>query len=180
MEYRCIFAGFGGQGVISMGTILAYAAMVDGKQCTFFPAYGIAMRGGTANCTVVVSDSDIASPVVYTPTVLVVMNDLSFDHFQPMVSKNGTMFVNSSLVERKTNRTDLKIIEIPANDIAIEGGDARMANMAMLGAVVKYTGMVSLAAVEEAMKKTFPPKILHLVPKNVKVLEKGAAACVNQ
>ena len=176
MEYRCIYAGFGGQGVISMGMMMAYAGMVDGKQSTFFPAYGIAMRGGTANCTVVISDSDIASPVVYEPTIMVVMNDLSFDYFQPLVAKNGTMFVNSSLVERSTNRTDLKIIEVPANDIAIEGGDARMANMAMLGAVVKVTGMVSMAAVEQAMKKTFPEKILHLVAKNVKVLENGAAA----
>ncbi|MBL8026767.1 MAG: 2-oxoacid:acceptor oxidoreductase family protein [Fibrobacteres bacterium] len=176
MEYRCIFAGFGGQGVISMGMMLAYAGMVDGKQSTFFPAYGIAMRGGTANCTVVVSDSEIASPVVYAPTVMVVMNDLSFDHFQPMIAKNGTMFVNSSLVERKTNRSDIKIVEVAANDIAVAGGDSRMANMAMLGAVVKATGMVSMASVGEAMKKTFPSKILHLVSKNIAVLENGAAA----
>ncbi len=176
MEYRCIFAGFGGQGIISMGTTLAYAGMIDNKQCTFFPAYGIAMRGGTANCTVVVSDSTIASPVVNAPTVMVVMNELSLDHFQPMIAKGGTLFINSTLVNKKAIRTDIDIIEIPANKIAVDCGDARMANMAMLGAVVARKKIVSLPSVIDAMKKSFPPKIAHLIDKNIRALEQGAVS----
>jgi len=173
MEHRCIFAGFGGQGIISMGTLLAYAGMMGGKQTTFFPAYGIAMRGGTANCTVVVSDGEIASPVVYDPNVMVVMNELSLDHFQPWVAPKGLLFVNSSLVNRKVSRTDIQSVYVNATGLAIDAGDARMANMAMLGAIMKVSGMLPLEPIVKAIIKTFPPKIAHLAEKNHKVLEMG-------
>jgi 2-oxoglutarate ferredoxin oxidoreductase subunit gamma len=176
MEHRCIFAGFGGQGIISMGTLLAYAGMTAGKQCTFFPEYGIAMRGGTANCTVIVSDDEIASPVVNSPNVLVVMNELSLDHFQSRLEPGGMLFVNSSLVTKTVTRTDVKPFYVKATGIAIDGGDSRMANMAMLGGLIKATGMLPMDALFKAMEKTFPPKILHLLDKNKKVMEKAFQA----
>lgn len=173
MEHRCIFAGFGGQGIVSMGTLLAYAGMFDGKQVTFFPSYGIAMRGGTANCTVVVADGDIASPIVNDPSVVIVMNDPSFDCFQPMVAPGGFLLVNSSLIGRKAAREDIQAAYLPATGIALEKGDGRMANMAMLGGLIKLTNIVSLAAVEEAMRKTFSSKLQKLIGRNREVLQLG-------
>ena len=173
MEYRCKFAGFGGQGIISMGMLAAYAGMIDGKQVTFFPEYGIAMRGGMANCTVIVSDSAIASPVVSDPNLVVAMNDLSFEGFQPQVAPGGTLIVNSSLVDKKVSRTDIRGMYVNATVIALENGDGRMANMVMLGGVLKATGMISLDAVSQAMVKTFPAKLQRLIGKNQEVMKLG-------
>lgn len=173
MEHRCIFAGFGGQGILSMGTLLAYAGMCDGKQVTFFPSYGIAMRGGTANCSVVVAGGDIASPIVNDPDVVIAMNEPSFDCFQPMVAPGGLLLVNSSLVHKKIARPDIRGAYLPATGIALESGDGRMANMAMLGALVRLTDLVSLAAVDEAMRKTFSAKLQKLIGKSREVLQLG-------
>jgi 2-oxoglutarate ferredoxin oxidoreductase subunit gamma len=156
-----------------MGMLSAYAGMLAGKCSTFFPAYGIAMRGGTANCTVIISDNEIASPIVSDPNVMVVMNELSLDHFEPMVSTDGTLFVNESLVNKKVGRSDVNDVYIKATGIALEKGDGRMANMAMLGGVLKATGMLPLETFFEAMEKTFPPKIKHLVGKNREVMQQG-------
>ena len=173
MEHRCIFAGFGGQGIVSMGTLLAYAGLFDRKQVTFFPSYGIAMRGGTANCTVVVADGEIASPIVNDPGVVIAMNDPSFDCFQPMVAPGGLLLVNSSLIGRKAARKDIRAAYLPATGIALEKGDGRMANMAMLGGLIKLTNIVSLDAVEEAMRKTFSAKLQKLIGRNREVLRSG-------
>lgn len=173
MEHRCIFAGFGGQGVVSMGTLVAYAGMVDGRQVTFFPSYGIAMRGGMANCTVVVSDEEIGSPIVNDPTVVVAMNEPSFDFFQAKVAPGGLLFVNSSLVTKQVSRPDVRGVYVNATGIALEQGDGRMANMVMLGAVMKLTSMVSFAAVEKAMDKTFSTKLHKLIGKNLQVMKLG-------
>jgi 2-oxoglutarate ferredoxin oxidoreductase subunit gamma len=131
------------------------------------------MRGGTANCTVIVSDSDIASPIVSNPNVIAAMNELSLDHFQPMVVRDGTVFVNQSLVNKKAGRTDVKAVYVKATGIALENGDGRMANMAMLGGVLKATGMLPLETMLSAMEKTFPAKIKHLVGVNQKVMREG-------
>lgn len=173
MEYRCKFAGFGGQGIISMGMLAAYGGMIDGKQVTFFPEYGIAMRGGMANCTVIVSDGAVASPVVSDPNVVVAMNDLSFDGFQPQVAPGGTLIVNSSLVNKKVSRSDIQGRYVNATVIALEHGDGRMANMVMLGALLKATGMISLDAINQAMVKTFPAKLQRLIGKNQEVMKIG-------
>ncbi|MEI6564548.1 MAG: 2-oxoacid:acceptor oxidoreductase family protein [bacterium] len=170
MDQRCIFAGFGGQGVISMGTLVAYAGMVEGKQVTFFPSYGIAMRGGMANCTVVVSNNEIGSPIVHDPNVVVAMNEMSFDYFQPLVAPGGLLFVNSSLVNNTVSRPDIRGVYVNATGIALEKGDGRMANMVMLGGVLKITRMVSREAVEKAMDKIFSAK-LH--EKNLDVMKLG-------
>lgn len=176
MEYRCIFAGFGGQGVVSMGTLLAHAAMIANRHTTFFPAYGIAMRGGSANCTVIVSDDPVASPVVTDPDVMVVMNNVSLDYFQSWVAPGGWLFVNASLVDKKALRTDVKTVYVQATKMAVDEGDVRMANMAMMGAVMKMTGMLPLEPLIEAMIKISPPKIRHLIGKNQHVLEMGYAS----
>lgn len=176
MEYRCIFAGFGGQGVVSMGTLLAHAAMMANRQTTFFPAYGIAMRGGSANCTVIVSDAAVASPVVTEPDVMVVMNDVALEHFQGRVAPGGWLFINSTLVTKPVRRTDVKAVYVQATRLAVEEGDVRMANMAMLGAVMKVTGMLPLEPLIEAMIKISPEKIRHLIGKNRHLLELGYAS----
>ncbi len=176
MEYRCIIAGFGGQGIVSMGTLLAYAGMITNRQTTFFPAYGIAMRGGRANCTVIVSDGQVASPVVTEPTVMVAMNDIALDFFQSWVAPGGWLFVNASLTGKQVERKDIVPVYVQATKLAIEGGDSRMANMAMLGAVMKVTGMLPLEPLGQAMAKTFPAKIQHLIEKNRRVLEMGHAS----
>ncbi len=176
MEHRCIFAGFGGQGVISMGTLLAHAGMVEGRQVTFFPSYGIAMRGGMANCTVVVSDDEIGTPIVKDPTVVVAMDEASFDLFQGRLSAGGLLFVNASLVNKRNSRPDIKAVYVNATEIALKQGDGRMANMVMLGAVIKLTRMVSIEAVEKAMHKTFPQKLQPLIGRNLQVMKLGFEA----
>ncbi|MEI8351322.1 MAG: 2-oxoacid:acceptor oxidoreductase family protein [bacterium] len=176
MQFRCIFAGFGGQGIVSMGTLLAYAGMTANRQTTFFPSYGIAMRGGNANCTVIVSDDRIASPVVPDPDIMVVMNDASLSFFQSRVLPGGRLFINTSLISRKVERTDLTPVYVQATQMATEGGDSRMANMAMLGALIKVTGMLPLDSLVQAMHKTFPARIHHLIEKNKHVLEMGYAS----
>lgn len=176
MEHRCIFAGFGGQGVISMGTLVAYAGMIEGRQVTFFPSYGIAMRGGMANCTVVVSDQEIGTPIVNAPTVVVAMDEASFDQFQGRLAAGGLLFVNASLVNKRNARPDIKAVYVNATEIALKQGDGRMANMVMLGAVLKLTGMVSIEAVEKAMHKTFSGKLQKLIAGNLRVMKLGFEA----
>jgi 2-oxoglutarate ferredoxin oxidoreductase subunit gamma len=176
MEHRCIFAGFGGQGIISMGTLLAYAGMTAGKQVTFYPEYGIAMRGGTANCTVIVSDTEIGSPVVNNPTMVAAMNEFSLEKFEPWLMPGGLLFINSSLTAKPASRKDVKVFQVKATGLAIEGGDSRMANMAMLGAILKTTNMLTLDVMIKSMEKSFPPKLRPLLDKNKNVMEMGFRA----
>ncbi|OGJ89288.1 MAG: 2-oxoacid:ferredoxin oxidoreductase subunit gamma [Candidatus Raymondbacteria bacterium RifOxyA12_full_50_37] len=173
MEHKVLIAGFGGQGVIVTGTLLAHAAMYAGKNTTFYPAYGIAMRGGMANCTVVVSDEEIGSPVVAHPTVLIVMNTESLDYFLPRVEEGTIVVVNASLVNKEADRNDVRPVYVRANDIANEYGDSRMANMAMLGGMIKATGMLPLESVHETMKKILTGKLAHMLKPNQEVLRKG-------
>ncbi len=171
-----MFAGFGGQGILSMGSLLASSGMMAGLHTTFYPAYGIAMRGGNANCTVIVSDDEVASPVVSHPDLMVVMNETSFDFFQSWTAPGGWMFVNSSMTEKPVERNDVRPVYVQATRIATEVGDSRMANMAMLGAVIKVTGILPFDTVLTAMVKTCPAKILHLLEKNKQVFANGYAA----
>lgn len=173
MEHRCIFAGFGGQGIISLGSLVANAGMADNRFVTFFPSYGIAMRGGMANCTVVVSDEEIGSPIVNNPSVLMVMDEVSYDCFQGRVASGGLLFVNSSMVNKRISRPDVKAVYINATSIAQAHGDGRMANMAMLGAVIKLTGIVSFEAVEVSIKKIQSAKLHPLIEKNLQVMKLG-------
>ncbi len=174
MTHSFVFAGFGGQGVMLMGQILAQAGMIEGKHVTWFPSYGPEMRGGTANCTVVVSDEVVASPVVENPLEVVAMNIPSLLKFEPKVKTNGFLFINSSVVDRKPTRKDIQIFEIPVNDIAEKLGNVRVANMVMLGAVVQVTKCVDLDSVVEAMKYKLTGRGSQIIELNIKAIHEGS------
>ena len=158
MLIKTLFAGFGGQGVLSMGLNLAQAAMLEGKQVTYLPSYGAEVRGGTANCTIAISDEEIASPVASSPEFIVAMNQPSLIRFQNQIQSGGLFFVNSSLVEAEISRGDVDIINVPANRIAEELGNPRSANIVMLGAFTKKSNIVSLSSVIEGLKDAFKNK----------------------
>jgi 2-oxoglutarate ferredoxin oxidoreductase subunit gamma len=147
MLIKTIFAGFGGQGVLSMGLNLAQAAMLEDRYVTYLPAYGAEVRGGTANCTVSVSDEEIASPVASAPTFVVAMNQPSMIRFQNKIHSGGVFFLNSSLIKEQVSRGDMEIVNVPANAIAEQMGNVRSANMIMLGAFIKKSNIVHLESV---------------------------------
>ena len=172
MLIKAIFAGFGGQGVLSMGLSLTRSAMLEGKNVTYLPSYGAEVRGGTANCTVAISDEDIASPVASSPEFIVVMNQPSLVRFQNQVQSGGVLLVNSSLVEADISRGDIDVVSVPANAIAEELGSPRSANMVMLGAFTKKSNLVSLSSVIEELKNTLKNK-QKLIAINKKALTAG-------
>ena len=172
---RVICAGFGGQGVMSMGQLLTYAGMLEGKEVSWLPSYGPEMRGGTANCAVTVSDKPVGSPVISgDATCAIVMNLPSLDKFESEVKPGGKILVNSSLIERKVERKDIDVYYIPANDIALELGNPKVANMIMLGAYLQIEPTVEVDSILEAFKKVFGPTKEKFVPLNQIALEKGA------
>lgn len=167
-----IMAGFGGQGLMFIGKLLAYSAMKAGKHVTWIPSYGPEMRGGTANCTVVISSEEIGSPVITSPQALIIMNNPSLEAFEPRLQTQGLLFLNSSLITRQLRREDVKAIAVPANEIAVEIGEKRTANMVMLGAYVARTEVVSKESILEGLKGFFGKKIQFL-DVNTKAFEKG-------
>jgi len=172
MLIRTVIAGFGGQGVMSMGLSLAQAAMFEAKNVTYLPSYGAEVRGGTANCTVVISDDEIASPVASAPEFVIAMNQPSVVRFQNQLQSGGLFFVNSSLVESEISRGDINIVRVPANSVAETLGSPRSANMVMLGAFIKKSGLVSFDSMIEALKSTLGRK-QKLVAINEKALKAG-------
>ncbi|WP_425060984.1 Pyruvate synthase subunit PorC [Sporomusa carbonis] len=158
MTHEIIMAGFGGQGVMLMGQLLTYAGMIENRQVSWIPSYGPEMRGGTANCSVIVSDEPIGAPIVSEPTVVVAMNLPSLDKFEPMIQPGGILIINSSLIEQDAKRTDIKAYQVPANDIAAELGNIKTANMVIVGALIGATGVVSNEAVLKAFAKMFAKK----------------------
>jgi len=172
---RVICAGFGGQGVMSMGQLLTYAGMIEGKEVSWLPSYGPEMRGGTANCSVTVSDKPVGSPVISgDATCAIVMNLPSLEKFESEVKPGGKILVNSSLIERKVERKDVDVYYIPANDIALELGNPKVANMIMLGAYLQTEPTVEVDSILEAFKKVFGPSKEKFIPLNKDALEKGA------
>jgi 2-oxoglutarate ferredoxin oxidoreductase subunit gamma len=170
-----IFAGFGGQGVLFAGQLLAYAAMDEGRHVTWIPSYGPEMRGGTANCTVVVADDPIGSPLVSQPGVAVVFNKPSFDKYEPLVAPGGLLVVNSALVETTSERADISVLPVPATTEAEElSGNARLANMVMLAAMLTARPVVPLDAIRAALEAHLPEHRRDMLPDNYKALERGA------
>ncbi|KPV64154.1 MAG: Ketoisovalerate oxidoreductase subunit VorA [Candidatus Bathyarchaeota archaeon BA1] len=165
-------SGFGGQGLMFIGKLLAYSAMKEGRNVTWIPSYGPEMRGGTANCTVVISDEEIGSPVILRPQALIIMNNPSLERFEPQLQSNGLLVLNSSVVTRPTTRKDIKIIAIPANEIAAKVGNERAANMVMLGAYIAYTKVVSEGSILAGLEELFGKKIA-LLEENKHALEEG-------
>jgi len=172
MLIKTIFAGFGGQGVLSMGLNLAQAAMAEGKNVTYLPSYGVEVRGGTANCTVAISDEEIASPVASAPEFLVAMNKPSVLRFQNQIESGGVIFINSTLVESEISRGDLEVVRVAAGEIADKLGNPKSANMVMLGAFVKKSNIVSVSAIIEEFKNTLKNKE-KLIAVNEKALMAG-------
>lgn len=174
MEEKVIIAGFGGQGVMAMGQILTYAGMIEEKNVSWLPSYGPEMRGGTANCNVIVSDNPVGSPVVVEATSAIVLNGPSLDKFEGNVVGNGKLFINSSLISKETERDDIEVFYIPANEIANELGNNRVANMVMLGAYIEVVKPVEVKSVHEAFLKVFGESKARLLPINKEALERGA------
>lgn len=173
MNLEAIFAGFGGQGIMLIGQLLAYSGMYEGKQVCWFPSYGPEMRGGTANCSVVVSDSPVGSPVIAAPSVVVAMNRPSMERFESIMKPGGILFYNSSLIDVRPKRTDIQVVAVPANDIASDLGNVKVANMVIMGALLQATGAVKLETVLSVLKKTMTGKKQELLPLNKAALEKG-------
>ena len=171
-----IFAGFGGQGVLLMGQLLAYAGMLEDKEVSWLPSYGPEMRGGTANCSVVVSDSPVASPIVTMATTVVAMNRPSLDKFEDSVLPDGKLFINSSIIDKKSDRGDVEVYYVPCNEIAEELGNPRVANMVMLGDYIEKTKCVDFESVLQALLYKLGEKKAHLIPLNREALNKGAAS----
>ncbi|MBN2139990.1 MAG: 2-oxoacid:acceptor oxidoreductase family protein [Desulfovibrionaceae bacterium] len=170
-----IIAGFGGQGVLLIGNLLAYAGMSQGLNVTYIPVYGVEMRGGTANCTVVLSEDEIGSPIIHRPEGLIVMNRPSLDKFQPRLKDHGVQIVNSSLIDQELAEKDrVRSVLVPANEIADRIGNTRMANMVALGAYVKATGFLPLEAVITSLEKVISPHYKKLIPKNAEAIRAGA------
>ncbi len=174
MQTETIIAGFGGQGVLFAGQVIAYAAMDNGLEVTWIPSYGPEMRGGTANCTVIVSDEEIGSPLVAHPAVVIAMNLPSLDKYEPMVKEGGLLVVNSLMVDRSPTRTDIHWVMVPGNEIAEELGDRRMTNMVMLGAMLANVSLLPLEAVEKSLREHLPERHHKLLPMNYKALREGA------
>jgi 2-oxoglutarate ferredoxin oxidoreductase subunit gamma len=175
MYFDTIIAGFGGQGVMLMGNVLATAAMQAGQQVTYMPVYGVEMRGGTANCTVVISDKPVGSPIIHEPVCAVVMNRPSAEKFAPTVKRKGLVLVNSSLVEDKYVKARTKrVYNIPTLEMAQEVGNPRLANMIMLGALAQVSGLVDVEQVIKSLPKALDKRYHKMIPINSEALRRGA------
>jgi len=173
--YNLIIAGFGGQGVMVIGNLLANAAMIEGKYVTYLPVYGVEMRGGTANCTVVISSRQIGSPVVERPHAAIAMNLPSLIKYEPLILPKGLLFINSSLIAPKEiYRKDIENLSIPVNEIAIDHGNPKLANMVALGAFNQKTQLVQMTSLFESLEKVLDERYGHLIPSNIKAIEMGA------
>lgn len=173
-------SGFGGQGILLMGQLLCHAGMQEGLQVTWMPSYGPEMRGGTANCTVMLSPERVGSPVTRTPSSLVAMNKPSLDKFEDALQPGGLLIINSSLVARDPRRSDLQMIKVPANKIAEEAGTLQVTNMAALGAYVAGRKIVALESVLAALRRMIPEHRRDLLTANQEALRKGAEAAGKQ
>ena len=173
MISRTVFSGFGGQGVLLMGYILSHGAMRKGLDVTYFPAYGAEMRGGTANCTVIISDTKISSPIVTRFDVVVALNQPSLDKFEKAVKPGGILLYDSTTIIHPPTRTDITIVPVPASEEAVKLKNSKTMNMIVLGAVLEQTNVVTMESVLQALKKVLPERYHHLLPLNEQALRRG-------
>lgn len=174
MQTEIIISGFGGQGALFAGQLLAYAAMDEGLHVTWIPSYGPEMRGGTAHCTVIIADDEIGSPLVRYPQAAIVMNLPSLDKYESLIAPGGVLVVNSSMMTRSPTRADIRIIEIPANTIAEELGSAKLANIVLTGALLEATGALTLDALDRALAAHLPERHRKLLAANQRAIQRGA------
>lgn len=176
MYFDVFISGFGGQGILLAGQLLAEAAMEKGLNVTFFPSYGVEMRGGTARCTVIISDEEIGSPIVDSPRCVIAMNQPSLLRFQKVVTEGGLLIVNSSLARLEdVTRNGIRVHEVPMSELAIELGNARLTNMVALGAYAKLSGALEPGELGAALKTVIPSRNQELIPLNEKAILEGAA-----
>jgi 2-oxoglutarate ferredoxin oxidoreductase subunit gamma len=173
MTHEIIIAGFGGQGVLLMGQLITYAGMIEGKNVSWLPSYGPEMRGGTTNCCVIVSDGPVGSPVVTEADTVIVFNRPSLDKFESYLKPGGNLFINSSLIDKKASRDDVKPFYITANDAAMGLGNAKVTNIIMLGAFIAATGIIKKESIMKAVEKTFGEKKANLIAVNEQAFDEG-------
>ena len=173
MTYETIMAGFGGQGLLFSGKVLAYAGLLEGRELSWLPSYGPEMRGGTCNCSVIISDEPVGSPIIAHPNVLMAMNEPSLDKFEDSVAPGGTIFVDSSLIARKVRRADVDVVYIPATQMATEMDATSLANMIILGAIVEKLGCVKSETMLDALRHTISARKANLLDLNLKAVEAG-------
>jgi 2-oxoglutarate ferredoxin oxidoreductase subunit gamma len=174
MHEEIIFSGFGGQGALFAGQLIAYAGMEAGWQVTWIPSYGPEMRGGTAHCTVILSDKPIGSPIIRNPTIAVVLNPASMVKYESLIRPGGLLVINSTLVRRQAEREDIASVAVPANDLAAELGNVKMANVVLLGAMLAYRPIVSLDAVEVVLEEHLEGAKRRFIEPNKCALHRGA------
>jgi len=180
MQKEVVISGFGGQGTLFAGQLLAYAAMDQGNFVTWWPSYGPEMRGGTAHCIVIVSDAPIGAPLVHRPLLAIALNQPSFDKYEPLVKPGGVLVVNSSLVRSCSERSDITCVPVPGNDIANDLGDVRMANVVLLGALLTVQPVVSLEAIKQALDEHIPARRQKIIEPNKKALMAGAEYVIKE
>lgn len=180
MEHRILVAGFGGQGILFLGRLLAYGGMLEGKEVTWFPSYGAEVRGGTANCTVIISDEMIGSPVVRNPEILIVMNESSLNKFQPRLKKDGLLIYDSSLIKNPDLRSDVRVIDVPASEIAAKIGSTKFANMAMLGALLAAINVLNPESGIKALEELTPSKRKRSLDANKLAIIEGRSYIENK
>lgn len=168
-----LFAGFGGQGILFSGKVIAYAALMEGKEVSWLPSYGPEMRGGTANCSVCISDDLIGSPLVVNPDILIAMNYPSLEKFENEVVPGGTIIIDSSLIDKKVERKDVNVIYIPASKMAEDAGIKGAANMIIVGRLFRELGYISKDNLDKGLQKSIPPKKIDLLDKNRKMISLG-------
>ena len=174
MHHEIIISGFGGQGALFAGQLIAYGALAEGRHVTWIPSYGPEMRGGTANCTVIVSDEEIGSPLVRRPTAVIALNPPSFERYEPLVQKDGMLLSNASLITTTSKRTDIRAIAITANDVAAELGAAQMANVVLVGALVAATGVVKIETLDQVLEEHVSARHRDKLELNKQALRRGA------
>ena len=172
-DFEIVIAGFGGQGLLFSGKVLAYAGLLEGRELSWLPSYGPEMRGGTANCNVILSDAPVGSPIVNTPNVLMVMNNPSLEKYENAVQPGGKIFLDSTLIGRRVERTDVEAYYIPATKLAMDMGAPTLANMILLGALIEKTGCVCEQSLAEALHKVIPPRKAELFDLNLQALTAG-------
>jgi 2-oxoglutarate ferredoxin oxidoreductase subunit gamma len=173
MENRIIIAGSGGQGILFLGKLIAYSGMLENKNVTWFPSYGAEMRGGTANCTVIVSDDMIGSPVIRNPDILIVMNEASYNRFSERLLSGGVLIYDSSLINVKDKRNDIKIVGVPATEISAALKNTKSANMVMMGALVGLTHTLTISSVIQAIDEITPSHRKDSANVNKELIKKG-------
>ena len=171
--HEIIIAGFGGQGILSAGRLLAYAGMLDDKEVSFLPSYGPEMRGGTANCMVVIAGEPIASPVLNDCSALIVMNNPSMEKFESYLKKDGILISDSTLVQRKPTRSDIRFFNVPATQMANDAGNKTYSNIVLIGKLIKETGAISIESFEKALFSILSKKKHYMIPEEMAILKAG-------